>query len=419
MRAVYGSIYNFIPQTFLLPNEYPKFVQQFTKHDDRPVWICKPNDLSRGRKIFIFRDLTDLVYDTPVVVQRYIEQPLLIGQFKWDLRVYVLITSFHPLTVYIYREGLARFSTERYDLANLENKFAHLTNSSINKLSPHLYSDKKVIGSGSKWTFEQLNSYLQGSGIDIQTIWRKIEQIVILSLLPLTPQVPDISCCFELLGYDVILDQSLKPWLLEVNASPALAVECDIDVSVKSALLSDMVELLQFKPPSEYWVLPMQDDVKTQEDLRKRRYQPTFLAQKGLPVISRAKSSAPRAHRSAPVLTKRLVSHTTSIVPDLAEADLLEAIPVMREDMRTKVVEYTRKRRAQVRREPGKMPRRCGGYELIFPTDEVSPSQATLGALEKLRRSLNGTHVNQVAQQTITSILARMRDSVKRPRQDS
>lgn len=255
MRAVYGSIYNFIPQTFLLPNEYTKFVQEFTSHDSRPVWICKPNDLSRGRKIFIFRELTDLIYDTPVVVQRYIEQPLLIGNFKWDLRVYVLITSFHPLTVYIYREGLARFSTERYDLANLENKFSHLTNSSINKLSPHLYADKKVIGSGSKWTFAQLNNYLQGSGVDIGLIWKRIEQIIVLTLLPLAPQVPEIDCCFELLGYDVILDQTLKPWLLEINASPALAVECDIDVSVKSALLTDMMELLQFKSPQVHWVL--------------------------------------------------------------------------------------------------------------------------------------------------------------------
>lgn len=88
-------------------------------------------------------------------------------------------------------------------------------------------------------------------------------------------------------------------------------------------------------------------------------------------------------------------------------------MPMMREDMRLKVVEYTRRRSQQIRREPGKTPRKCGDYELIFPTDEVSLMQETLGSLEKLRRSLNSTHLNKVAQQTITSIIARMREEFK------
>lgn len=64
--------------------------------------------------------------------------------------------------------------------------------------------------------------------------------------------MPDIHCCFELLGFDIIVDRNLKPWLLEVNSSPALSVDCDVDAEVKTALINDIVDVLQFSPPQEF-----------------------------------------------------------------------------------------------------------------------------------------------------------------------
>ena len=69
-----------------------------------------------------------------VVISRYIDNPLILYGHKFDLRLYVLVTCFDPLRVYIYREGLVRFASERYTASdNTENMFSHLTNYSINK----------------------------------------------------------------------------------------------------------------------------------------------------------------------------------------------------------------------------------------------------------------------------------------------
>ncbi len=67
------------------------------------------------------------------MVSEYIKNPLLLNGFKFDLRIYVAITSVNPLRLYVYEEGLVRFATEKYSNADHKNVYVHLTNYSINK----------------------------------------------------------------------------------------------------------------------------------------------------------------------------------------------------------------------------------------------------------------------------------------------
>ncbi|KAK2175782.1 hypothetical protein NP493_708g02000 [Ridgeia piscesae] len=252
MKAVYGpAVFNFSPVSFNLPNDYTKFVADYTrlkeKHPDKTFyWICKPVDLSRGRGIFIFRDLSELQYDCSAVIQQYITNPLLISGYKFDLRLYVLIPSFHPLTIYVYQEGLARFSTQKYDLDCLDNNYAHLTNTSINKHSPTYTEEKERVGAGCKWTLMQLRHYFHQVGIDDTIIWARIINIIILTVALQAHQVRMVDHTFELYGFDIIIDENLKPWLLEVNFSPALAADCQTDIIVKKTMLNDLIDMLNY-----------------------------------------------------------------------------------------------------------------------------------------------------------------------------
>ena len=91
----------------------------------------KPIGKSQGKGIFLFQRIGDISewadnanQPEPYIVQKYIHNPLLIGNKKFDLRIYVLVTSHSPLVAYLYRSGFARFTHYRYetnDITNLRN----------------------------------------------------------------------------------------------------------------------------------------------------------------------------------------------------------------------------------------------------------------------------------------------------------
>ena len=98
-------------------------------------WIMKPAAKSRGRGIEVINSIDSVIYGEPMVMQRYLKNPLTCKGFKFDLRIYVLVTSVNPLEMFVYKEGFARFSTVPYNLDpnDKANKYIHLTNYSINK----------------------------------------------------------------------------------------------------------------------------------------------------------------------------------------------------------------------------------------------------------------------------------------------
>lgn len=116
-----------------------QFLECFSDLEDKEgklnYWIMKPAAKSRGRGISLINDLSQVTYGEPIVVQRYIKNPLLINGYKFDMRIYVVVTSVNPLEAFLYRDGFGRFSTIPFSLdpTDKNNKYIHLTNVSIQK----------------------------------------------------------------------------------------------------------------------------------------------------------------------------------------------------------------------------------------------------------------------------------------------
>ncbi|KAH7985347.1 hypothetical protein HPB49_026473 [Dermacentor silvarum] len=92
---------------------------------------------ARGAGVHVVHRWDQIPKKQPLVVQRYVRTPYLINGTKFDLRLYALVTSFDPLKIYLFPDGLVRFASNKYsqESEDLSDRYMHLTNYSINKKS--------------------------------------------------------------------------------------------------------------------------------------------------------------------------------------------------------------------------------------------------------------------------------------------
>lgn len=330
------------PETFIFPDEVDKFIAA-SAADHSARWISKPYAKSRGEGIRLWdrgpeqaaacaRLALDVVThkqskkevtetsdisnctvferelrkkhnlfaqpddESKVIVQRYIADPFLLDGLKFDLRLYVAVTSVDPLCIYLFDDGLARFCTEKYDPSipfptnddtrqvkpdvkgqTGGTKFAHLTNSSVN-----VYSDKYIRNTGT--TEEEMKRGSKRSlavtlerigllpGIDGTKLWSDISNLVTKSFIAFEPLIVSESRRlgykadngYELFGIDIMLVNgktndsvvSLSktspqpvPILIELNYQPQIDAAMPMDVLIKGTMMTDLMHLVGHKLP--------------------------------------------------------------------------------------------------------------------------------------------------------------------------
>ena len=269
LRSMHKDVFNFFPLTFLLPNQFNDFKSEAerinSKQKEPATWIFKPRSGQCGNGIKIFTDPMDVSDSTKFngIIQSYVD-PFLLDGFKFDFRLYIFVATMKPFTCYIYKEGIARFCTQKYVKPcseNMENTFIHLTNTSVNVKNK-----------------DATNNYLQLfsqvlSRIKDPEMWNKIKRAAALSMVAqyhqiieqieleeielrnafmnsakstTLPPVDKMHRYFHILGIDIIINSKMEPIVLEMNDRPSMFVTFDIEKDLKAGLIRDALGLVTY-----------------------------------------------------------------------------------------------------------------------------------------------------------------------------
>lgn len=248
------------PETFVLdePGAFEAFLAR-TVELPEAVWIKKPTNLSSGIGVEVVADVeafrrrweagdTGEAEHGPCLVQRYIEDPLLLEGTKSEIRAYCLIASSDPLLV-LYHDGTVRLSGRPFELGNWDDPLRHITNTHRQKhADPELY---KKISDQLKWTLARLGGDLYARGVTDDPGWidsglrPALKKILHDVLRAVQPRLERRPWNFQLLGMDCIVTADLqKVWLTEIQRGPGLAVNDRVKLRLIPALLEEAMEIV-------------------------------------------------------------------------------------------------------------------------------------------------------------------------------
>jgi hypothetical protein len=239
------------------------------------MWVIKAIDLNRGRCIKIAKDLNkissllkkykkgvernikedeeteqnDLKSNNRkykannVLIQKYIESPLLYKGRKFDIRLWVLLS--HKMDLYVFKEGHLKTCSVPYELGII-NTFIHLTNYSIQKYNDN-FSKYEEGNEVSFFTFQQyLNMEHSYKGMNIYgNMFDKMCDIIKITMLSVRDKINIFSRqhSFEIFGYDFILDKDMNPYLLEVNTNPGFEESSSLIKEILPRMIDDALRL--------------------------------------------------------------------------------------------------------------------------------------------------------------------------------
>lgn len=221
-----------------------------TKHCKNNVWLVKPAAMNQGRGIEIFHSYSEIVKFIGIqpaysywVIQKYLEKPLLYKQRKFDIRIWALFTSKNE--VFFYDKGYLRTSSSEFSL-NDENNYTHLTNNCLQQHGDDYgkHEDGNTIG------FELFQQYLDETYPEYNLSVKehflpRMKDLVIDTFLSIKKNLNNAKRenSFEFLGYDFLIDEDFRIWLIEVNSNPYIGIPNEYIREMLSKMIDDMLKI--------------------------------------------------------------------------------------------------------------------------------------------------------------------------------
>eukprot|EP01064_Diplonema_japonicum_P011602 TRINITY_DN18_c2_g2_i1.p1 TRINITY_DN18_c2_g2~~TRINITY_DN18_c2_g2_i1.p1 ORF type:complete len:529 (+),score=77.46 TRINITY_DN18_c2_g2_i1:38-1624(+) len=266
MKKILPKEYNSVtPKTFTDYTEFRQHKQSLVQEQvKRPhstpakkFYIVKPNNGCMGKGIYLTSNPSQDAF-AHAVVQEYVNRPLLIEGRKFDMRCYVLVTSVTPPRIFFYNDGLVRLCSVQYMPVGDENhadQCMHLSNYSVNKKHKLFETASETGSSGGKRDFAFLTSWLNQNGHNADKFWASVHNLIVKTVLSVAPTLAtaystavkgkqDGFTCFELLGFDVLVNDTLEVQVCEVNHSPSLVTDTPFDAKLKFDVLHETMKLV-------------------------------------------------------------------------------------------------------------------------------------------------------------------------------
>ncbi|KRX01263.1 hypothetical protein PPERSA_11710 [Pseudocohnilembus persalinus] len=268
MQNLFPEEYNFYPKTWTLPMMFEDFKKYSEMSKNRnKYYIVKPESACQGRGIHMIKKNEGVNPNDHVIIQEYLSNPLTLDNLKFDFRIYVLLRSLNPLRIYMYPEGLTRLATTKYQEPNKQNSqnlTMHLTNYAVNKRNANFQynMNEENDNIGHKRSFTAVLKELYQQGRDVNTLYMEIRQIIVKSIIAAQPQMSYLykhcqpkekvtDMCFEVLGFDIMVDNNMKPWLIEINHSPSFTTDTPLDLQIKRHLVIDTFNIINISTKSK------------------------------------------------------------------------------------------------------------------------------------------------------------------------
>lgn len=216
----------FVPRAFKQPADKDEF-KKFTDEHPQKRFVVKHY---QHRHIKIKKVDEINMNDNNTFIQEFIENPLLVDGYKFDIGVYTIITSIDPLRVYIYNgDILFRYCAQKYHPFDPENVDKYIVGDDylptweIPSLAP-LFNN---LGHGMKSSFD---TYLRNKGQKPEKIWSQVNDAIREAILSKEALISDLmqryknkESFFEMMRFDLIVDANLRVYLMEANMSPNLS----------------------------------------------------------------------------------------------------------------------------------------------------------------------------------------------------
>ena len=241
-----ARIDHYCPQTFVIVpctqhDDRMAFTCAFLLNPEPTLWIVKSAHGKGGEGHRIVRSVKDALryvdgqrQKTPWIVQRYIDAPMLIHGRKFDIRVWVLVTS--DFCIYLHRKGVMRTSSEPFSLANIGDDLVHLTNHCVQTQGPNYSTHEK----GNEMFYGAFQAYLDtlpGPRRSFQDHVVPVMRTMVADTLLAIQKTFEAQAnaqgplrSFQFFGFDFMLDETFQLWLLEVNGAPGITADLADDM---------------------------------------------------------------------------------------------------------------------------------------------------------------------------------------------